>query len=67
METSLIDATGMPGAGLTGARSGKVLSDRPTLEPAPGNLAVRELRPVKTGVFSRRQTCQGKGQKSGAL
>jgi hypothetical protein len=32
------------------------------LEPDPGNLAVRELRPGKTGVFSRRQTCQGKSQ-----
>src|SRR5215510_6555057 len=31
-------------------------------KPDPGNLAVRQLRPVKTGVFSRRQTCQGKSQ-----
>ena len=32
------------------------------LEPDPGNLAVRELQPGKTGVFSRRQTCRGKSQ-----
>ena len=28
---------------------------------------VRMLRPVKTGVFSRRQTCQGKSQKPCSL
>src|SRR5262245_27732762 len=31
-------------------------------KPDSGNLTVRELRPGKTGVFSRRQTCQGKSQ-----
>jgi hypothetical protein len=33
METNLTASTGMPGAGLTEERSGKVLSDRPALEP----------------------------------
>src|SRR5215470_3876832 len=36
--------TRMPGAGLTGARLGKALSDRPALEPYRGKPAVRNLR-----------------------
>jgi hypothetical protein len=36
--------TGMPGAGLTGTRSGKAPSERPALEPYRGKPAVRNLR-----------------------
>ena len=35
---------GMPGAGLTGTRSGKAPSERPALEPYRGKPAVRNLR-----------------------
>ena len=35
---------GMPGAGLTGDRAGKALSDMPALEPYRGKPAVRHLR-----------------------
>ena len=35
---------GVPGAGLTGARAGKVAFDKPALEPYWGKLAVRNLR-----------------------
>jgi hypothetical protein len=44
METNLFDTTGTLGASLTGARSGKVLSDRPALEPQRGKPALRNLR-----------------------
>ena len=37
-------ATGMPGAGLTGARRGKALSERPALKPYWGKPAVRNFR-----------------------
>jgi hypothetical protein len=40
----LINATGMLGASLTEAGSGKALSDRPALEPHWGKPAVRNLR-----------------------
>jgi hypothetical protein len=63
VEANLIDATGMLGASLTEAQAGKALSDTPALEPYRGKPAVRKLRPGKTGVFSRRQTCRGKSQK----
>src|SRR5262249_50570244 len=43
-----------------GAGSGKRRSA--SIHLPGGNHAVRELRPGKTGVFSRRQTCQGKSQ-----
>jgi hypothetical protein len=36
VEANLIHATGMLGASLTDARSGKALSDRPALEPYRG-------------------------------
>jgi hypothetical protein len=36
-------------------------------KPDSGNPTVRQLRPVKTGVFSRRQTCQGKSQEPCSL
>jgi len=39
----------------------------PALKPYWGKPAVRKLRPVKTGVFSRRQTCQGKSQEPCSL
>ncbi len=42
IEANLKDATGMPGVGLTGATAGKVLSDRPALEPYRGKPAVRK-------------------------
>ena len=35
---------GMPGAGLTGAKSGKVPSDKPALKPYWGKPAVRNFR-----------------------
>ena len=41
---NLIHATGMLGAGLTEAGSGKALSDRSALEPYWGKPAVRNLR-----------------------
>jgi hypothetical protein len=41
---NLIHATGMLGASLIEAGSGKALSDRPALEPYWGKLAVRNLR-----------------------
>jgi hypothetical protein len=37
-------ATGMPGAGLTGARRGKALPERPALKPYWGKPAVRNFR-----------------------
>ena len=43
-EANLLHATGMLGASLTEARSGKALSDRPALEPYWGKPAVRNLR-----------------------
>ena len=44
VEANLICATGMLGASLTEAGSGKALSDRPALEPYRGKPAVRNLR-----------------------
>jgi len=44
MEANLSHATGMLGASLTEARSGKALSDRPALEPYRGKPDVRNLR-----------------------
>jgi hypothetical protein len=44
MEANLYHATGMLGASLTAARSGKALSDKPALEPYRGKPAVRHLR-----------------------
>ena len=44
MEANLSHATGMLGASLTEAGSGKALSDRPALEPYRGKPAVRNLR-----------------------
>src|SRR5262249_31434152 len=44
MVANLIHATGMLGASLIEAGSGKALSDRPALEPYWGKLAVRNLR-----------------------
>ena len=44
MEANLYQATGMMGAILTAARSGKALSDKPALEPYRGKPAVRHLR-----------------------
>ena len=44
MEANLSHATGMLGASLTEAGSGKALSDRPALEPYWGKPAVRNLR-----------------------
>src|SRR5215470_371785 len=41
---NLINATGMLGASLTEAGSGKALSDKPALEPYWGKPAVRNLR-----------------------
>jgi hypothetical protein len=44
MEANLYQATGMLGASLTEAGSGKAPSDRPALEPYWGKPAVRNLR-----------------------
>src|SRR6516162_5851342 len=44
VEANLIHATGMLGASLTEAGSGKALSDRSALEPYWGKPAVRNLR-----------------------
>ena len=44
MEANLYHATGMLGASLTAARTGKALSDKPALEPYRGKPAVRHLR-----------------------
>jgi hypothetical protein len=48
-------------------RTRKALSDKPAFQPYWGKPAVRKLRPVKTGVFSRRQTCRGKSQEPCSL
>jgi hypothetical protein len=48
--------------GLSSATSRKVLSDRPALKPDWGKPTVRKCVQLKTGVFSRRQTCRGKSQ-----
>src|SRR5215831_5130328 len=57
-------ATGMLGASLTEARSGKALSDRPALEPYRGKTRRTEVRPVKG--WCVQQETNLPGQKSGA-
>src|SRR6516162_3252849 len=58
----LDDGQRMPGAGLSCRRSRKAPLGKPTFQPYWGKPAVRKCVQLKTGVFSRRQTCRGKSQ-----
>ena len=44
------------------SKLGKAFGRKPRFQTGPGKSGRPGVRPVKTGVFSRRQTCRGKSQ-----
>ena len=44
------------------SKLGKVFGRKPRFQTVPGKSGRPAVRPGKTGVFSRRQTCRGKSQ-----
>src|SRR6516162_8685703 len=50
------------GSRLKRVEARKAPSEKPAFQPYRGKPAVRKCVQLKTGVFSRRQTCRGKSQ-----
>ena len=44
------------------SKLGKAFGRKPRFQTGPGKSGCPGVRPVKTGVFSRRQACRGKSQ-----